>query len=193
MLSFKSGCQQYSYFKILHSRHSQFKVRYFSDEKQKTNLYESLGLKSTATATEIKKAYYDLTFKYHPDRNKGSAEASNKFREVTEAYEVLGNYGLRKRYDKGLPLPLSKSRSGSTEPIVESPVKYQNFYDSRSKSQKTGSKFEGLEDDFVELTNEKEMSDRKRKMEQRFNESRSLSYLLAFFICALVVINKFKN
>lgn len=39
---------------------------------------------------------------YHPDKNKGSSEAADKFRDISEAYEVLGNYRLRKLYDKGI-------------------------------------------------------------------------------------------
>lgn len=39
---------------------------------------------------------------YHPDKNKGSTLATDKFREITEAYEVLGNFRLRKLYDKGI-------------------------------------------------------------------------------------------
>lgn len=42
---------------------------------------------------------------YHPDKNKDNESAADKFREITEAYEVLGNYRLRKLYDKGILHP----------------------------------------------------------------------------------------
>ncbi|XP_071480431.1 dnaJ homolog subfamily A member 3, mitochondrial-like [Diadema antillarum] len=65
----------------------------------KKDLYEVLGVPKTATQKEIKKAYYELAKKYHPDRNKGNPDASRKFAEVAEAYEVLGDDTRRKEYD----------------------------------------------------------------------------------------------
>jgi DnaJ homolog subfamily C member 30 len=50
---------------------------------------------------DIKSAYYKLSKICHPDHNK-DAEAADRFREITEAYEVLGNFRLRKLYDKGI-------------------------------------------------------------------------------------------
>ena len=51
--------------------------------------YEVLGVAKTATADEIKKAYRKLAIQYHPDKNPGNKEAEEKFKEATEAYEVL--------------------------------------------------------------------------------------------------------
>lgn len=67
------------------------------------NFYESLEITQGATQADIKEAYYRLSMKYHPDRNKGE-EAAVRFRKITEAYEVLRNVRLRKLYDKGLNL-----------------------------------------------------------------------------------------
>lgn len=64
--------------------------------------YDSLGLTPAATQNDIKQAYYKLSKLYHPDKNKDSDTAAEKFRSITEAYEVLGNYRLRKLYDKGI-------------------------------------------------------------------------------------------
>lgn len=64
--------------------------------------YESLDLTPHATQADIKSAYYKLSMEFHPDKNKGSEEAAQKFRDITEAYEVLGNLRLRKLYDKGI-------------------------------------------------------------------------------------------
>ncbi|XP_058452610.1 dnaJ homolog subfamily C member 30, mitochondrial [Malaya genurostris] len=64
--------------------------------------YDSLGLTPSATQNDIKQAYYNLSKQYHPDRNKGSDTAAEKFHAISEAYEVLGNYRLRKLYDKGI-------------------------------------------------------------------------------------------
>ncbi|XP_058117270.1 dnaJ homolog subfamily C member 30, mitochondrial [Anopheles ziemanni] len=64
--------------------------------------YDSLGVTPNATQNDIKQAYYKLSKLYHPDKNKGSDSAAEKFRDITAAYEVLGNYRLRKLYDKGI-------------------------------------------------------------------------------------------
>ncbi|PIO71935.1 DnaJ domain protein [Teladorsagia circumcincta] len=62
--------------------------------------YAVLGVKPGATAKEIKAAFYDLSKKYHPDRNRDNqAEAATKFHQVSLAYEVLGSDEKRKMYD----------------------------------------------------------------------------------------------
>ena len=60
--------------------------------------YETLGLKRDATEAEIKSAYRKLARKYHPDVNK-TKEAEEKFKDINEAYEVLGDKQKRQRYD----------------------------------------------------------------------------------------------
>lgn len=62
--------------------------------------YERLGLSRDASPEEIKKAYRQVALKYHPDRNDGSKEAEARFKEVTEAYEVLRDPNKRERYDR---------------------------------------------------------------------------------------------
>ncbi|XP_064022187.1 dnaJ homolog subfamily C member 30, mitochondrial [Pogoniulus pusillus] len=66
------------------------------------DLYEVLGVPSTATAAQIKTAYYEQSFRYHPDRNAGSAAAAARFTAISEAYRVLGSVALRRKYDRGL-------------------------------------------------------------------------------------------
>jgi molecular chaperone DnaJ len=61
--------------------------------------YKTLGVPKTATAAEIKKAYRELARKYHPDANKGSTTAEERFKEITEAYNVLSDEKQRKEYD----------------------------------------------------------------------------------------------
>lgn len=66
----------------------------------KRDYYEILGVTKTAPADEIKKAYRKLALKFHPDRNPNDKEAENKFKEATEAYEVLSDEKKRQRYDQ---------------------------------------------------------------------------------------------
>ena len=62
--------------------------------------YKILGVSKTASQDEIKKAYRKLAIKYHPDKTQGDASAEDKFKDVAEAYEVLGNEEKRKQYDQ---------------------------------------------------------------------------------------------
>jgi curved DNA-binding protein len=62
--------------------------------------YLVLGIAKTASAEEIKKSYRRLARKYHPDMNPGDQAAENRFREVTEAYEVLADTEKRRKYDQ---------------------------------------------------------------------------------------------
>lgn len=66
----------------------------------KKDYYEVLGVSRTADASEIKKAYRKLAKKYHPDSNAGNSFAAEKFKEVNEAYDVLGDEKKRKLYDQ---------------------------------------------------------------------------------------------
>jgi len=66
----------------------------------KRDYYEILGIKKAASAEEVKKAYRMLAFKYHPDKNHGDKEAEEKFKEVSEAYEVLSDSKKRATYDQ---------------------------------------------------------------------------------------------
>lgn len=65
----------------------------------KKDYYEILGLKKSATADEIKKAYRKLAMKYHPDKNPGDTAAEETFKEVNEAYSVLSDSEKRSQYD----------------------------------------------------------------------------------------------
>lgn len=78
----------------------------------KRDYYEVLGVAKTASQDEIKKAYRKLALKYHPDRNKGNAEAEQKFKEVGEAYGVLSDESKRQQYDQLGPDMFEQAQSG---------------------------------------------------------------------------------
>ncbi|MBN1264876.1 MAG: J domain-containing protein [Anaerolineales bacterium] len=62
--------------------------------------YKVLGIDRNASEAEIKKAYRQLAVKYHPDKNPGNQESENRFKNINEAYEVLGNAEKRRKYDQ---------------------------------------------------------------------------------------------
>ena len=66
----------------------------------KRDYYEVLGIDKNASESEIKRAYRKLAMKYHPDKTKNNKEDEEKFKEASEAYEVLSDPEKRKRYDQ---------------------------------------------------------------------------------------------
>ena len=64
------------------------------------DFYKTLGVKEDASESDIKKAYRKLSRKYHPDLNPGNEAAEKKFKEVSEAYDVLSDKKQREEYDQ---------------------------------------------------------------------------------------------
>jgi molecular chaperone DnaJ len=67
---------------------------------QKRDYYEVLGISREANAQELKSAYRKVALQYHPDRNPGNKDAEDRFKEASEAYEVLSNPEKRAKYDR---------------------------------------------------------------------------------------------
>ncbi|MCL4511721.1 MAG: molecular chaperone DnaJ [Bacteroidetes bacterium] len=66
----------------------------------KRDYYEILGVQKNASIDDVKKAYRKLAMQFHPDRNPGNKQAEEKFKDATEAYEVLSDQDKRSRYDR---------------------------------------------------------------------------------------------
>jgi molecular chaperone DnaJ len=84
----------------------------------KRDYYEILGVAKTAAAAEIKASYRKLAVQYHPDRNPGSTEAEEKFKEAAEAYSVLSDADKRARYDRFGHQGVSGAGSAGFDPTI---------------------------------------------------------------------------
>ncbi|XP_037782307.1 dnaJ homolog subfamily C member 30, mitochondrial-like isoform X2 [Penaeus monodon] len=100
---------------------------WISSTPKERSYYDILQITPKATQSQVKKAYYKLSKTYHPDQYRGTEDAALKFREITEAYEILGNLKKRRMYDKGL---LNMNIAASPAEAEEYSSK---FYESRSK------------------------------------------------------------
>ncbi|KAM7413033.1 hypothetical protein PAMA_020421 [Pampus argenteus] len=90
--------------------------------RSRTAYYDILKVTPSATQSQIKTAYYKQSFIYHPDKNPGSKEATQRFSEISEAYTVLGNISLRRKYDRGI-LSESDVQSAGRPSSKETPSK----------------------------------------------------------------------
>jgi len=63
------------------------------------DFYQVLGVPDSATQDEVKKAYRRLAKRYHPDANQNDPKSADRFKEISEAYQVIGDAEKRKQYD----------------------------------------------------------------------------------------------
>lgn len=94
---------------VLSRRHVNIRRSYTTSSTEEIPLYRSksayydiLQVSPNVTQAQIKAAYYKQSFVYHPDKNAGSDHAASRFSQISEAYAVLGNKSLRKKYDSGI-------------------------------------------------------------------------------------------
>ncbi|EED23744.1 DnaJ domain protein [Talaromyces stipitatus ATCC 10500] len=83
---------------IIFSAHFSATKRYYARSHEPT-YYEILNVPVTATAAEIKKQFYALSLKHHPDRNRSDPKATERFATISSAYHILGDSTKRARYD----------------------------------------------------------------------------------------------
>ena len=76
--------------------------------------YKVLGVDRKATQDQIKKAYRKLARQYHPDKNPGDAKAEARFKQISQAHDILGDPDKRKEYDRALLNPFSQAGRGGT-------------------------------------------------------------------------------
>ncbi|XP_034556745.1 dnaJ (Hsp40) homolog, subfamily C, member 30b [Notolabrus celidotus] len=152
--------------------------------RSKTAYYDILKVSPGATQSQIKTAYYKQSFIYHPDKNPGSDEAEQQFTEISEAYTVLGNISLRRKYDRGIlsqsdvlsaGRPSSKETSGRS---TGSPHQQQQHQQRARRYSQTGGKTMFDFDAFYQahygeqLQRERDMRARKQRMEELQKEGR---------------------
>jgi molecular chaperone DnaJ len=109
---------------------------------QTKDFYAVLGVSSSASQDEIKKQYRRLAAKHHPDKNPNDAKAAERFKEISEAYTVLGDVEKRKQYDemrrlgafggfgggaRGGPRPSGGTRPGAGAGAREQEFRFQDF------------------------------------------------------------------
>nr|XP_061797509.1 uncharacterized protein LOC133588871 [Nerophis lumbriciformis] len=131
-------------------RHSvPFKLRSYSrtrDSKDvplhrnRTAYYDILKVSPNATQSQIKTAYYKQSFIFHPDKNPGNAESVLRFSEISEAYTVLGNKSLRRKYDRGILSTMDVHGAGKppSKDTQSRPTQQQQQTTSRRFSQTGG-------------------------------------------------------
>jgi curved DNA-binding protein len=107
--------------------------------------YQVLGVPKDATEAQIKKAYRKLAMQYHPDRNPGKEQwANEKFKEINEAFSVLGDPEKRKQYDQF-------GTVGNIGDIFSSPYTRTTFEDLMKDFGGSGLRFDFLDDIFGEF------------------------------------------
>lgn len=99
-----------------------------------SDYYSVLGISKNATQEEIKKAYRNLAFKYHPDRNPDDKTAEEKFKKISEAYDVLGDEKKRAEYDQ---FGSASTNYNSENSYYQN--NYQNYYQRQAYSDPFGS------------------------------------------------------
>lgn len=154
--------------------------------RSRTAYYDILKVSPNATQANIKTAYYKQSFIYHPDKNPGNKAAVQRFSEISEAYTVLGNISLRRKYDRGIlsqsdiqsaGRPSSKETSSRSRFSSQQQQQQQQHRQRARQFSQSGEKIKFDFDAFYQahygeqLRREKAMRDRKEQIEEQQKEN----------------------
>jgi len=107
--------------------------------------YNILGVDKTASEKEIKKAYRKLATQYHPDKTKGDKASEEKFKEISEAYQVLGNAEKRKQYDElGSDWEQFQQSGASYDDFMNQRKQYRQYQRQGNRSYEYAGDFDGF-------------------------------------------------
>ncbi len=116
------------------------------------NYYKILGVSKSSTKEEIKKAYRLLAKEFHPDKNKGNKEAEEKFKEISEAYYVLGDDKRRKEYDMyGSEQRGFQGQHGFNHQNVDFSSIFDQMFKNRGRRSTRKNQFSGFTDVFSDI------------------------------------------
>ena len=102
---------------------------------QRDDFYSVLGVSENAGVDEIKKAYRQLSLKYHPDRNNGDIEKVKIFQKINEAYETLGDADKKQEYDMGKKNPFMRMNcfgASSNKRLIRVGEVEKNFFSEKA-------------------------------------------------------------
>ncbi|KAK9761971.1 DnaJ-like protein [Basidiobolus ranarum] len=180
-----------------------------TDEKPvSTEYYDILGVAPTATAGEIKKKYYNLAMKYHPDKSQ-EADAEEKFKEISEAYQILSDPVLRKKYNEYGPQNNITPEGGFADPedmfrqqfggdrFVDWIGEISIARDFKEAIQESNPELEALSEEEKKKREEQQSAERAQARAERVNRlAQNLISKLSMFVESsgdLDAVNKFKS
>lgn len=167
--------------------------------KRLKNHYDTLEISHASTQEDIKSAYYELSKKYHPDKNT-AADAKQKFQDVSDAYETLSNFSKRKQYDRDLQARGDHSRTQKTyeevnddDPMSES-FRPQNYpgakydFDAWTRAHYGDTLKRSIQDKKDKVDREEYKRMRTRIIAEEARRDRNTLALFIFFFSSIITI-----